>query len=795
MLTYNTLDKGLGQNKPDSIMQCSNNQESPIVSIITPHFNTSPQIFQETIDCVLKQTFKNFEWLIIDDHSTNQESLDFIKTLSSLDSRIRLISKSTNEGPSAARNTGIKSAKGSYLFFVDSDDLIDHCIIEKYLIFLEINKEFAFCNSWHKGFGAQSYEWKRGFEENLSFLYENPIQPTFMARKNLFQFVQFDETIRDGFEDWDFWLKCASRGFWGYTISDFLYSYRRVENTAEKWKNWDNSTKTEAFKKHLLEKYEATLKRFFPNPNLTHFERGVNATTDIFGDADSNQHLPSQPKSIVFFFPWLALGGADKFNLDLIRGLSENNWTITIITTQFSDNPWEKEFRKYTDQIFHLHLFSQEPFYLEIIKFILNQRQPQCIVFSNSEIGYYLSPLIKLNFPQIPFYDYNHMEESYWNKGGHPKQTVIYQDLFEKNLVSSQHLKEWMKEQGASEEKIEVIYTGSDFENLLPDPQKRNDIRKFWNVDDDLCIITFSGRLTEQKQPMVLLNTIKELSKLISEGFVLIIAGDGNNIQFYKEWVAQNDLNGKIWFMGAVSNQQNLDILKGSDIFFLPSLWEGISLAIYEAMTLGLPIVGANVGGQAELVKNGAGILIDKSNPEREAKIYAHALHSLILSKEKRALMGKKGREIIENEFGIKKSLSRFEEILLTRPQNTNFSIQAKLKQTFALLLFEKKLADNLWTQLAQIKSTKEHFQDSTVGYTPSMQRNWYFDNYESLPIWFKKFGQIVKVVYGKKKLKTVIFKKYKPDPTKYSHEEWYAMEYESLPNWYKKLGKYLKKI
>jgi hypothetical protein len=90
-----------------------------------------------------------------------------------------------------------------------------------------------------------------------------------------------------------------------------------------------------------------------------------------------------------------------------------------------------------------------------------------------------------------------------------------------------------------------------------------------------------------------------------------------------------------------------------SDIFFLPSKWEGISLSIYEAMACGLPIVGANVGGQKELLTPECGILVSPSDEETEAREYSELLYRLIVDPNYRAKLGNAGRERVVNFFRL----------------------------------------------------------------------------------------------------------------------------------------------
>lgn len=95
--------------------------DDPLVSIITPLYNAKDYIM-DTADSVLSQTITDFEWIIINDCSTDN-SLEIVQELSERDVRIKVITLEKNSGPIVARNSGLKVAKGQYIAFVDSDDI------------------------------------------------------------------------------------------------------------------------------------------------------------------------------------------------------------------------------------------------------------------------------------------------------------------------------------------------------------------------------------------------------------------------------------------------------------------------------------------------------------------------------------------------------------------------------------------------------------------------------------------------------------------------------------------------
>jgi len=93
----------------------------PLVSIITPSYNSAPYI-KETIESVLQQTHSNWEMIIVDDCSTDK-SRDIIAEYSKQDSRIKLLKNKINLGVAKSRNCAIKEAEGDYIALLDSDDI------------------------------------------------------------------------------------------------------------------------------------------------------------------------------------------------------------------------------------------------------------------------------------------------------------------------------------------------------------------------------------------------------------------------------------------------------------------------------------------------------------------------------------------------------------------------------------------------------------------------------------------------------------------------------------------------
>ncbi len=128
----------------------------------------------------------------------------------------------------------------------------------------------------------------------------------------------------------------------------------------------------------------------------------------------------------------------------------------------------------------------------------------------------------------------------------------------------------------------------------------------------------------------------------------LLLAGDGPTLQSTRRESSQID--GRVRFLGEVIGSELGRLYSEADIFCICSLWEGMAVSVMEAMAAGLPVVGTDVNGVADLVVDGeTGILVDPRSPEQLTR----ALKTLILEPELRARLGEAGRARIETSFSL----------------------------------------------------------------------------------------------------------------------------------------------
>lgn len=204
---------------------------NPLVSVIIPVYNREKYI-AESINSILNQTYRNLELIVVDDGS-NDSTPAIVKSF--IDSRIKLFIRPENKGVSAAFNYGLCKANGKYIARQDSDDISLPFRLERQINFLEKNKDIFICGGLMQVFNTDKKIKLPEFHDELliALLNNNPIaNPTFIARKNIFDLNEFDHNLRYG-EDYAFWSNILF-SFTAYNLQETLVFYRNHERQLTK---------------------------------------------------------------------------------------------------------------------------------------------------------------------------------------------------------------------------------------------------------------------------------------------------------------------------------------------------------------------------------------------------------------------------------------------------------------------------------------------------------------------------------------------------------------------------------
>jgi glycosyltransferase involved in cell wall biosynthesis len=239
----------------------------------------------------------------------------------------------------------------------------------------------------------------------------------------------------------------------------------------------------------------------------------------------------------------------------------------------------------------------------------------------------------------------------------------IYNTLTAKVVAISDHIRRVLIESGMPPEKVITIHSSVDLEQFSP-RAKAPAILEAFGLRENTEVVGMVARIHRRKGFDYLLQAIPMLiDKGVDRKFLIV----GKGHERFQGEIAELGIEAHVISPG--HRRDVADILSVIDIFVLPSLEEGLGIAILEAMAMGKPIVSTRVGGIPEAVEDGInGILV----PPADTRAIAAALRELLNDKEKAGRMGRESRRIAEERFSrrrmISDTLSLFRRVLDSGP-------------------------------------------------------------------------------------------------------------------------------
>jgi len=205
---------------------------SAFVSIIIPCYNQAKYL-PDAVASVVKQTYQNWECLIVNDGSPDNTSAVARELITKYsDKRIRLVEK-MNGGLADARNAGIKVSRGEYWVPLDSDDMIAPTFLEKTVQILGNNTTVGFVYTDIQHFGmANNLFPLPDFNAHTVVHIDNICCVCSLVRREVWEKVGgYNVNMKEGYEDWDFWVGCIEKGWKGHRIPEPLFMYRKTRSS------------------------------------------------------------------------------------------------------------------------------------------------------------------------------------------------------------------------------------------------------------------------------------------------------------------------------------------------------------------------------------------------------------------------------------------------------------------------------------------------------------------------------------------------------------------------------------
>ncbi len=226
----------------------------------------------------------------------------------------------------------------------------------------------------------------------------------------------------------------------------------------------------------------------------------------------------------------------------------------------------------------------------------------------------------------------------------------IFRPLISRYIAVSRDLAQWLREQvQVPPARVVQIYNGVDQQRFRPRSSWLREALPAGFAAPGVVVLGTVGRLSGEKDQLTLVRAFKlACARNPQSQLRLVLVGDGPLQADIKQEILAAQLTEQVWMPGARSDIA--EILRALDIFVLPSLGEGISNTILEAMASGLAVIATRVGGNPELVvDNETGVLV----PAADAEAMAQAIGRYLTLPSLIRQHGEAGRACVEREYSM----------------------------------------------------------------------------------------------------------------------------------------------
>jgi glycosyltransferase involved in cell wall biosynthesis len=360
-----------------------------------------------------------------------------------------------------------------------------------------------------------------------------------------------------------------------------------------------------------------------------------------------------------------AVGGAEEMVLNLVRHLPERFEPVVCCINQ--TGPIGEEIRKTDTPVSVLGLTPglRHPWDVGGIRRYLRETKPAIVhTFLLTASLYGRLAAILEHVPIVIGTEVNIYERK---RRHHILAERMLMAKTDRVIVSANSVRDFYVEQiHADPKKIDVLYNAVDWQSIQP-ARPRAEMRASLGLQPDAKVAGVIARLTEQKGHRFLLQamTTPALADL-----QLLVVGDGDLRDALQAEAHDLGIAPRVHFLGA---RRDLgDLLAATDVFVMPSLWEGLPLSMILAMGAAMPIVATEVAGIPEIVVDGeTGWLVPAGN----SLALATALVDVFADRTRASRVGKAAREFVLPRFGVdgyvKSIVGLYDELVRLKPDAT----------------------------------------------------------------------------------------------------------------------------
>ncbi|MGV7213384.1 glycosyltransferase [Bradyrhizobium sp. UFLA05-112] len=623
--------------------------DRPLVTVVVTSFNYG-RFVPEAVDSVLAQTFQDIEVIVVEGGSSDPESRE--RTLSLERPKTRVIAQAEPHQVGANRNFGIRNGRGKYICCLDADDLLKPTYIEKAVFLLETyGYDVVSCAMQQFG----STDEKIGILDDpiLSDMVEgNHVLTCAVFRHSLWQkaggFRDTDRAITGHvYEDWLFWARLAAMGARIHNFSkEHLFLYRRHGPSL--------STQSDLYSMTIHRKLIQEALGDLVTP-AAHRNSRLAAATDKRPDEPllnfrERAHRSGGKPSILLALPFTIIGGAERLLSSIVAHLAKEGWSITVIT---SIDPGHEHgdatswFEEATAEIFHLPRFLTIDRWPDFVSYLIVSREIDVVWIAGSAFMYNHLPVLRAKFPTLKVAD------MLFNTVGHTRSNRKYAELIDLNFVENREVLRFLKDAGVSSDRVQQISSGIDLDRYVPSSRDASVVDRLSATSEEL-IVGFSGRWSEEKDPLAFVEVAQKLSHLPIH---FVMTGAGALRSSIESALVRANLGGRFHLIGEVEDVRPW--IASYDVLVLPSRLDGRPVVVLEALALGVPVIASAVGGLPELIQDGVNGFLCQP---RQICEFANRIEKLALDRNFLKGMKQAARAGAERSLDARKMLSGYEQ-------------------------------------------------------------------------------------------------------------------------------------
>jgi glycosyltransferase involved in cell wall biosynthesis len=620
--------------------------------VVITSFNYG-RFLEEAVDSVLGQTFKDLEVIVVEGGSTDGLSREIAANLQRERTTVLFQDRPTRVG--ANRNLGIAHARGKYVCCLDADDLLRPTYVEKAVFLLE-----------RYGYDVVSCALEFfGLRTGVVSILERPTLRTILQANHVLTAAMFRRSFwvaAGGFrdatqqshihEDWLFWVRLGAYGarFFNMTLDPLLH-YRVHGVSLSRGRS-------------VAPMAEQARVIFELNSDV--IDEDALVRSDQLARESRRASLPVRPEAyrrplpgpdrptVLLAAPWLVLGGAERLLSAIVEHLVKQGWRVLVVTSiaaqafQGDTTAW---FQRHTDEIYHLPLFLPEDRWDDFLRHLVASRGVDVLWIVGSAFAYDRLPSLKAEFPHLKVTDL------LFNTVGHTENNRRRRTLIDLNIVENREVLAWLLDRGESPKRVQLLTSGVDIQALKPLDERP--ARAMLALGANELMVGFSGRWSEEKNPLAFIEIARRLDPTLPVRFVM--TGAGIMEDAVKEALAAANLpEDRFHLAGEVDD---IRVWLGSyDLLVLPSKVDGRPVVVLEALALGVPVLASRVGALPDLIQDGqTGWLCDSDDIDAFVR---HIEDLVAAGPTARDFMRRNARAFAERQLDVRHMLSSYEAAL-----------------------------------------------------------------------------------------------------------------------------------